>query len=118
MESNLALQEHKTFSHLKLGAESMCLFDEKGQQEMASIFREELNQCQLLLNEAFGMHSQQQRQLCFLCEGLLGSAFYFKVKDLQNALLKLKDAAVMETASQSLLAKVNQEIDLLLKPKY
>lgn len=114
MENILNFQENKNFNHLKLDNATRRLFDERGQYEMASIFREELNRYQILFNETFGMHSQQQRQICFLCEGLLGSAVYFEVKNLQDALEKLKDAACLETASQRLLDIVNQEISLLL----
>jgi hypothetical protein len=115
MGNNSASQSFKNLNHLRLGIESRALFDEKGQQEMASIFRKELGLYQSLLNEAFGKDPLQQRQICFLCEALLGNSLYFEVKDLQNALQKLQVAAMMKMATQSSLAEVNQKIDWLLE---
>jgi hypothetical protein len=101
-------------SDLILESNVRRLFDTKEQQEMSTIFHDELRRYQIMFNETFGMHSQQQKQLCFLSEGLLGCALYFEVSKLQNILHALKIAACEEKASMLILDKLNREIDALL----
>lgn len=86
--------------------------------ELPATFSKELRHYRVILNEVFGMTSQQQKQLCFLAEALLGAAIFYKASDLQNVLKDMIYASSTEQAGRSLLNKVNEEIDVLLGNKH
>lgn len=99
---------------LQLKADTRVLFDQQGEKEIISIFLVQLRNYRVLLNEAFGSHPQQQKQICFLSEGLLGNAVYFNVSDLLDAITEIIEASIKNRATESLLKNVNNEIDVIL----